>query len=269
MKNKKYIVKGAPVIPSLCGIALAILWYMFFYFVQGEWVFDFNTFAFGEMAGIEIYFTLMKLAVPVLFFIAVLFLAEYDLRWMLGAILVPIALEVSLFIYYFAQSIPDYIFENPIKFIAPFLALILFALTVEKVIPTKWVFVGFCGAAVLVPLILTLCGVGEFTYAQTGYDQEYNVVEIVAYLWSDYLSFALYYLGLGALCVKMREPRESDFAPAVAEKEAPAEEESEDVKDFSEEDFEEEDTEEISVEVFHLDEEPSAEPSEEEPLREE
>lgn len=249
MKNKKYIVKGTPIVPSLCGILMAVLWYLFFYFADGKWTFDMNTFSFSEMSGTDIYFTVMTLVIPVLFFIGVLFLAEIDLRWMILSLLAPIVYQISLFILYFKEDTPEYIFENPIKFAAPFLALILLVLTLEKIIPTKWVFVGFCGVAVLLPLILTLCGVGEFTFSQQTYDAEYNIVTSNGYLWSEYLSFALYYLGLGALALQMRPPRESDFVTlkdlkqAYAEKMA-AQESSEQEREVSGEESAEETPEE-------------------------
>lgn len=211
MKNKKFIVKGTPIVPSLCGILMAVLWYLYFYFGQGKWTADMNTFSFSEMAGQELYLTLLSLIVPVLFFVAVLFLAEKDPRLVLVGMIGPIVQQMSLFIVYFKENSPDYLFDAPIQFIAPFAALILFALTVEKVIPSKWIFVGFCGIAVLLPLILTLCGVGEFTVTQEGYDADYNVVQYTYYFWSDYLAFAFYYVGLAALAVQMRAPRKEDL----------------------------------------------------------
>ena len=220
--KKHYIVKATPIVPSLCGIAMAVLWYAFFYFGNGKWTFDLNAFSFSEMSGTEIYLTVMMLVVPVLFFVGVLFLAEYDLRWMLVALLAPVAFQISLFVFYAKANDFQYIFENPIQFIAPFLGLILLALTLEKVLPTKWIFVGFCGIAVLLPLILTLCGIGEFTLQYETYDAEYNPVTISYYLWSDYLSYALYYLGLGALALQMHPPKPEDPTALDAADEASA-----------------------------------------------
>ncbi len=211
MKNKKFIVKGTPIVPSLCGILMAVLWYLYFYFGQGKWTADMNTFSFSEMEGQELYLTLLSLIVPVLFFIAVLFLAEKDPRLVLVGMIGPIVQQMSLFIVYFKDNSPDYFFGAPIQFIAPFAALILFALTVEKILPSKWIFVGFCGLAVLLPLVLTLCGVGEFTVTQQGYDADYNVVQYTYYFWSDYLAYAFYYVGLAALVVQMRPPRKEDL----------------------------------------------------------
>ena len=204
MKNKNYIVKGTPIVPSLCGIGMAVLWYMFFYFLNGSWSFNMNALSFGEMTGSEIYFTVMSLLVPVIFFIGVLFLVELNIRWMIAVLLIPVVEQISAFVMYFTANEPEYIFMSPIRFIVPFLALILFALTVEKILPTKWIFVGFCGVAILLPLILTFCGVGEFTFTQQAYDAEYNTITLTGYLWSEYLSYALYYVGLGALVVQMR-----------------------------------------------------------------
>lgn len=220
MKKEKYIVKGTPVVPSVCAIGMAVLWYLYFYFSQGEWSLQMTSLSFAEMSGMEIYLTVLELAIPVLFFVGVLFLAEYSLRWMVLAMLPAVVQQVSLFVFYFLQDNSEYIFQNPIHFAAPFLALILFVLTVERVIPTKWVFVGFCGVAILLPLILTFCRIGEFTFTQQSYDANYQLVDVTAYFWSDYLAFALYYLGLGALAVQMRFPRESDLVTMADLKQA-------------------------------------------------
>ena len=235
MKNKKYAIKGTPIIASLCGIAMAVLWYVFFYVSAGKWTFDFNTFSFAEMNGIQIAYTILTLLVPIAYFVAVLFLAEVDVRWITGAFLFPIAVQMFLFVFYLIQQSPEYIFENPINFFTPFLALILYVLTVEKIIPTKWVFVGLCGIAVLLPLILTLCGVGEFALSQQGYDASYQPVTIVTRLWSDYLSFALYYLGLAALVLKMRNPADLIPAPIEGSAEDGSEESAVEVAEESEE----------------------------------
>lgn len=221
MKDKKYIIKGTPIVPSLCGIGMAVLWYTYFGFGAGEWHFQMKSFSFSEMTGAEIYFTVLSLLIPVVFFIGVLFLAEIDLRWMIPVLLLPIVNQISLFVFHAISGNPQYMFDyplySPIQFAAPFLALILFVLTVEKIIPTKWVFVGFCGVAILLPLILTLCGVGDFFY----FDPTVSYTPIAtAYLWSDYLSFALYYLGLGALALQMRPPKESDFVTLAEMKQA-------------------------------------------------
>ncbi len=226
MKNKKYQIKATPIVPALCGIGMAILWYLFFYVVDGEWTFDFNTVSFGEMTGTQIAFTVLTLLIPITFFIAVLFLAEWDLRWVTVALLFPIANQIFLFVNYLMEDYPDYVFENPLQFAVPFLALILFVLTVEKVIPVKWVLVGFCGLAILLPLVLTLCGVGEFASSQALYDENYQPVIVTARLWSDYLTFALYYLGLGALAWQMKEPAEEPERSAEAEEPAEDAEES-------------------------------------------
>ena len=239
MKNKKYAIKGTPIIPSLCGIGMAVLWYVFFYVSAGKWTFDFNSFSFAEMNGVQLSYTILTLVVPILYFVAVLFLAELDVRWMTGAILFPIALQMFLFIFYLTQESPEYIFENPINFLTPFLALILYVLTVEKIIPTKWVFVGFCGLAILLPLVLTLCGVGEFTITQQGYSDTYQPITIVTRLWSDYLSFALYYLGLGTLVLKMRNPADLIPAPFESPAEDGSEESAVEVAEESEESAEE------------------------------
>ena len=227
MKKKNFIVKGTPIIPSLCGIGLAVLWYMFFYFYDGKWSFNMSSLSFADMGGTEIFFTVLTLLIPVAFFLAVLFLAEIDLRWMVAALLLPIVYQVSLFVLYAMENQTDFIFDNPVSFAVPFLALILWVLTLEKILPCKWIFVGFCGVAVLLPLILTLCGVGEFTFLQQTYDAEYNPVTLTGYLWSDYLSFALYYVGMAALTVKMRAPTAEELA--AAEKAAEEAEESEEI----------------------------------------
>lgn len=211
MKNKNYIVKGTPIVPAICGIGMVVLWYMFFYFLNGSWSFNMNSLSFGEMTGSEIYFTVLSLLVPVIFFIGVLFLAEINIRWMICVLLIPVWEQISAFVLYFTANETEYIFQSPVQFFAPFLALILFALTIEKVLPTKWIFVGFCGVAILLPLILTFCGVGEFTFAQQAYDAEYNPITLSGYLWSNYLSYALYYVGLSALAVQMRPPKESEL----------------------------------------------------------
>ena len=217
MKNKNYIVKGTPIVPAICGIGMVVLWYMFFYFYNGSWSFNMNSLSFAEMTGSEIYFTVLSLLTPVIFFVGVLFLAEINVRWMIAVLLIPVIEELSAFLLYFTANEPEYMFLSPVRFFAPFLALILFALTIEKVLPTKWIFVGFCGVAILLPLILTFCGVGEFTFAQQTYDAEYNPITLSGYLWSNYLSYALYYVGLGALAVQMRPPKESELVPVQPE----------------------------------------------------
>ncbi len=222
--KKNYVVKGTPIVPALCGIGMVVLWYMFFYFLDGKWSFTMNSLSFADLSGSDIYFTVLSLLIPVIFFIGVLFLAEIHVRWMIPVLLIPVIEEISVFLFYFIANEPEYIFLSPIQFFAPFLALILFALTVEGIIPTKWVFVGFCGAAILLPLILTFCGAGEFVFSQQTYDAEYNPITVSGYLWSNYLSFALYYVGLGALGVQMRFPKESEL---IAVQEDPAEETAE------------------------------------------
>ncbi len=202
MKNKHYIVKGTPIVPSLCGIGMALLWYFSFYFGQGKWTTEMNTFDFEGLSGGQIYLTVLNLVLPIVYFVCVLFLAEIDLKWMLPALLAPIVQQVSLFIWWYAQGSVDYIFVYPFRFVVPFAAVILFVLTVEKLLPNKWFFVGFCGIAIVVPLILTFCKIGEFTYTSG---------TTTFYLWSEYLTYALTYLGLGALVLQMRAPRESDF----------------------------------------------------------
>ncbi len=202
MKNKHYIVKGTPIVPSLCGIGMALLWYFSFYFGAGEWTSEMNSFSFEGLSGMQIYLTVLNLVIPILYFVCVLFLAEVDLKWMLPALLAPIVQQISMFILYYTQNSADYIFVYPVRFIIPFVALILFVLTVEKIIPTKWIFVAFCGLALAVPLVLTFCKIGEFTY---------TAGDVTYYFWSEYLAYALTYLGLSALAIQMRPPRESDF----------------------------------------------------------
>ncbi len=224
MKDKKYIIKGTPIVPSLCGIGMAVLWYTYFGFGAGKWHFQMKSFSFSEMTGAEIYFTALSLLIPVVFFIGVLFLAEIDLRWMIPVLLLPIVNQISIFVARAIVNDPlfrfDYPLRAPFQFAAPFLALILFVLTVEKILPTKWIFVGFCGIAVLLPLILTLCNRGEFFDPLVSYTP-------LAHLWSDYLSFALYYLGLGALAIQMRPPKELELTPVTEEE--PAEETAEEI----------------------------------------
>ena len=119
MKNKKYAIKGTPIIPSLCGIAMAVLWYVFFYVSAGKWTFDFNTFSFAEMNGIQIAYTILTLLVPIAYFVAVLFLSEVDVRWITGAILFPIAVQMFLFVFYLTQQAPEYILKIPLTSLPP------------------------------------------------------------------------------------------------------------------------------------------------------
>lgn len=222
MNQKKYIVKGTPVVPSFCAIGMVVLWYLFFFFSDGKWVMDINTVSFSDLSATELYFTVLEILVPILFFLCVLFLAELDLKWMLLSMLAFVVEQLSFYVYYFKDS-PEYIFKNPIRFAAPFVVLILFVLTIERVIPTKWVFVGFCSGAVLLPLVLTLCGVGEFTYSYKDYGADYTIVSITTYLWSELISYGLYYVALAALSLQMRPPRESDFVTMEELKQAYAE----------------------------------------------
>ena len=258
MKESKYVVRGTPIVPSLCSIGMAILWYLYFSFTDGEWDVIMSSFSFSEMDGFQIYLSLLGLAVPLLYFLGVLFLAEQNLRWMILPLLSPIVEQVSLFVRYLRDDQSEYVFTNPMQFIAPFVALILFVFTVEKVIPNKWIFVGFCGIAVLLPLILTLCRVGEFTFSQVGINSAYQRTTITTYFWSDLLSFVLYYLGLGALALQMRPPREGDFVSlkelkaAYAEKMATqtpaAEEEGQEKTEELSQEEDQEKTEELSRE---------------------
>lgn len=235
MNQKKYAVKGTPILPAICGLGMAVLWYMFFYFSNGKWEFSMEL-SFEGLQPVQIYFMILTLLIPLSYFVCTVFLVELDLRWMLIALLIPIVSQVSTFVYYLIEKVPDYIFMNPISFVMPFLALILFVLTVEKILPTKWVFVGFCGVAVLLPLILTLFAKGEFVGTLQTYDETYQIVTVPVYLWSNYLSYALYYVGLGALAVEMRVPGEDpdESAEASEEAEALADDGAEDDQDFDE-----------------------------------
>ncbi len=211
MKETKYVVRGTPIVPSVCGIIMAVLWYLYFSFADGAWDAGMNTLSFDDLTPFQTYQVIMRLALPVLFFIGVLFLAELNVRWMLLPLLGSVVFQVSVFVCYLLEDLPEYLFENPLTFFAPFLALILFALTVEKTLPNKWIFVGFCGAVTLLAVVLTVCGTGEFVYETSKYAADYTVVSVKQYLWSDLLSFVLYYIGLGALALQMRPPREGDF----------------------------------------------------------
>lgn len=246
MKENKYVVRGTPVVPSLCSIGMAILWYLYFSFTDGKWDVIMSSFSFSEMDGFQIYLALLGLAVPLLYFLGVLFLAEQNLRWMILPLLAPIVEQVSLFIRHLRDDQPEYLFENPLQFVTPFLALILFVFTIEKVLPNKWIFVGFCGIAVVLPLILTLCRVGEFTFSQVGITSDYQRATITTYYWSELLSFLLYYVGLGALVLQMRPPREGDFVSMKELKAAYAEKMA--AQTSGEEEKSEEKTEEISAE---------------------
>ena len=266
MKQTNYVVRGTPIVPSVCTILMALLWYFHIIYYNGAWTTGMNEIKFAEMSGSELFVSIGNLALPVLLFIGVLFLAEIDVRWMVLPLLGSVAYQTTLFIINFFADYPEYMNDNPFSFALPYLALILFICTTEKVLKDKWIFVGFCALAVIIPLILTCCGIGEFTTQQQDYDADGNVIETVAYYWSEFLSYALTYVAMGALAAQMRPPKEGDFvsmkdlkqayaekmaAQAEPEPAAPAEEPAEET---------ETEPEEVSEEADAAPEEPQAAP---------
>ena len=172
---------------------------------------------FSVMGAYEITLVVLEILIPVIFFVIVLFFAEFDLKWMTVPLLIPVVWQTLQFIHFWKLDV-DYLSRNPFSFIAPFAALILLALTFTGVIPTKIPGLVLCGAAVIAPLVLTLLGEGEFV----NYYGDYGVT---AYRWSHYLYYALYFLALGALLAQIRRPKpeEADGTETAAPTPVPAE----------------------------------------------
>lgn len=216
--NKPYIVKGTPIVPSLCAIAMCVLWYVYFYFLSFDpegfyatytgWEHGINPVDFSSLTAFGAILRVAQIVIPIVFFVGVLFLAEVDLRWMAIPMVLPVGYQIASFVQDAVVnatngSAEGYLFEHPFAFCAPFVVAVLFLLTVTGVIPTKIPVIAVCAAAVVVPTVLTFLGKGEFTL-DDGYGD-------VGYYWSDLLTFALYYVGVGALAIRMRKPRPEDF----------------------------------------------------------
>jgi len=146
-------------------------------------------------------------------------------------LLLPVAHQISNAVFYIEQ--PDVILANPMQLILPFLAVILYALTVERVLPSRWIFVAACLIFALTPPVMALLHVGEFSYTVDVFDATlYTHVPHVIVDWSAVLNLSLYYLGLAVLGIQMKEaPAEESAAeekttpgepePAPAEPETP------------------------------------------------
>ena len=218
MKKNPLKLKGTPAVTCFCAIGMVVLWYLSIVQDNGEWYFDTQAFSFEGYTPFGIFTRLIVLAIPVVLFMAVLFLAERSLRWVLPALLLPVAHQVANAIYYLEE--PDVILANPVQLILPFLTLILYALTVERILPTRWIFVGANLLFALLPLALALLKVGEFVYTADAFDYDlYTYVTHVMVDWSSVLTLFLYYLGLAVFGIQMKEalPTAEEAAPSEPE----------------------------------------------------
>lgn len=224
MNKITYSLKRTAIVSSFCAILLAVLWYLDFGTVNGEWSFSINAFSFDGMTAFAVFDRVMALLIALAFFACVLFFTELNPRWMVVALMFPIVYQAAWFVYGITLQ-QNYLVQNPVSFVLPFLALIGYVLTVEGMLPTKWIFVGFCGAAALLPIVLTLCGVGEFAYSQEIWlnPETYAYESLTVCYWSEVLSVSLYYVGLGAFAAQLSPSRPEEIP---SEEETPLVEES-------------------------------------------
>ena len=198
MKRSVMTLKGTPVVPCLFLIGTVIFWFLMILTDNGTWVAEISGLSFANLNAFEVYLRILSLASPLLFFIAVLFLAEKSVYWVFLPLLLPVVTQLSQYAYNFEE--PDLLLDFPIQFSLPFLLFILFALTVLEILPSKWILFGFCVAAALLPLILTACGVGEYCYSATTFDYtSYSYVRHDLCEWSDALSLGTNALAVGTL----------------------------------------------------------------------
>ena len=221
MKKRPLRLKGTPVVPCFCAIGMVVLWYLSIVQDNEQWHFDTQAFSFEGYTAFGIFTRLTVLAIPVIWFTVTLFLGERSPRWILPALLIPVIHQVANAVYYLDQ--PDVILGNPVQLILPFLALILYALTVERILPTRWIFIVANLLFALLPVVLALLKVGEFVYSAEIFDYDlYDYVTHVMVEWSSVLTLFLYYLGLAALGFQMKEdpaPAEGDPDPEIPEEE--------------------------------------------------
>ena len=210
MKRQPLIFRGTPVVPCLCAIGMVVLWYITLLTDNGSFVFQTETLSFEGLTPYALYSKILYCLIPVSFFGGVLFLAEKNPRWMVIPLLLPVVAQISNLICY--MDTPDALLDNPIQYCLPFLGLAVYVFTVEGMIPTKWILVGFGFAAALLPVIVSLCGVGEFTYEFRSVDYELSrYVDHFVVEWSAVLNLSLYYIGLGSMGFQMRRvPAESE-----------------------------------------------------------
>ncbi len=205
MKRQPLVFRGIPVVPCISAIGMVVLWYVTFLTDNGAWVFQAESLSFEGLSPYMIYSKILVYLTPIAFFVGVLFLAERSLRWMILPLLVPVVHQISNLIYY--AETPDALLDNPIQYCLPFLGLVIFAFTAEGLIPTKWVLVGFGFGAALLPVAVSLFGVGEFTDVIRTVD--YDISQYVDHHlveWSAIASLSLYYIGLGSMGFQMHRP---------------------------------------------------------------
>ena len=216
MKKQPLVLLKAPTLACLPLIVTVVFAYVDIFSVNGAWEFAMNPFTFEGLSAFEIYGRIMTMAIPVVLFLGILFLAEKSLRWVDLCLLFPVVWQLSNYIRNIETL--DALLFSPMEYILPFVAVVFYILTVERILPTKWIFVGISFALALLPPVLSLFGIGEFVY--TAYDY-YEVV-----YWSGALSLSMYYLSLGLLGLMMKDP-------ALREEPTPEEEPLSD-EDFSE-----------------------------------
>ena len=193
MKRTIMVQKGMPIVPCLFLIGAVAFWFLMLLTDNGGWVAEIVGLDFSNLTAYEISMQILSLASPLLLFVAILFLAEWSVYWVFLALLLPIAQQI---VYYICNlDLPEVLLAAPYQYCLPFLMFILFALTVLRILPTKWIFFGFCVVAALFPLVLTACGVGEFT--ETLWSREDYAFHDLCY-WSDAFFLSAYCLAMGS-----------------------------------------------------------------------
>ena len=218
MKKNPLVLRGPPLIPSFVLIATVVMAYLNLYTSNGEWTVSMDSLSFSELSAFEIYGKIMLLLIPASLFLTILFLGEKSLRWVVPGMLVPVVWQISNYIYYWENL--DALLSNPLQYSLPFVGVVLFALTVEGILPTKWIFVGGSFVMALLPVLLTLCGVGEFIYEASAFDSAtYQMVDYRIVDWSSVFYLFLYYAALGffGIALKREAPTEKDAEPSPTE----------------------------------------------------
>ena len=194
MKRTILKQKATPYLPCILLIGTVIFWFLLLLTDNGEWVVQPSGLSFESLTAFEIYSRLLALIAPVALFLVLLFLTEFSLYWIFIPLLIPVVHQASQYVYNFDS--PDLILDVPLQFSLPFLTFILFALTALRILPTKWIFFGFCIAAALLPAVLTACGVGEYAFTEFVSNGYYSVPHAIRD-WSEVLTQGSYYLALG------------------------------------------------------------------------
>lgn len=194
MKRTVLKQKATPYLPCILLIGTVIFWFLLLLTDNGEWVVRPSGLSFDGLAGFQIAFRLLAIISPVALFLTMLFLTEFSLYWIFIPLLLPVIHQTAQ--YFYNLDTPDLILDVPLQFALPFLTFLLFALTALRILPTKWIFFGFCLIAALLPAILTACGTGEYVYTEYVSNGYYAAPHEIRD-WSEVLTQGTYYLALG------------------------------------------------------------------------